>query len=163
MIRHRQINVKVNAQVDRGIAPLVEALNEYPNVATVSSCEGSKGENAFVAFIVGDDWRQLCAFVDMLSPALGQNDKVTDLPFSLSVEWYAGGKTPAGYLRVPRQHIHALADAVRSAAANVVSGRHVRNSAWPHDTGCRAPARSTRRQSRQRPEKPDDARASCPS
>jgi hypothetical protein len=121
-MNHPQISVKVNAQVDKGIAPLVEAISQYPDVVTVSSCEGEETQDAYVSFVIGDDWRHLCSFVDALSPALGQNKQVSDLPFALSVEWYAGGKTPAGYLRVPRQHIPALADAVRSAKARVTTG-----------------------------------------
>jgi hypothetical protein len=163
MNAHAQTLVKVNVQVDKGIAPLVEALNACPGVFTTSSCEGRKDENAYVAFDVGGNDDKLAAFIRSLSTVLGQDNRACDLPFTLSLEWYAGGKTPAGYLRVPRQHIHALADAVRSAAANVVSGRHDRSSTCPGGTGCRAPARSTERQNRRRPAKPDGARASCPS
>src|SRR5262249_48513680 len=108
---HKQVVVKVNAQVDEGIAPLVEALNACPGVATFCSCQGGKNENAYVAFVVqGEGLPGLYAFVDKLSPALGQNSKISDLPFTLSIEWYAGGNSPAGYLRVPRQHIKVLAE-----------------------------------------------------
>ena len=42
--RHEQALVKVNAEVDVGIAPLVLALARWPGVCTVDSCEGALGE-----------------------------------------------------------------------------------------------------------------------
>jgi hypothetical protein len=121
MNEHRQVAVKVNAQADEGVAPLVEALSAVPNVITTSSCEGDedRGVDAWVAFVVGEDWRELGEFVRALSTALGRDDSVNDQPFTLSVEWYAGGNTPAGYLRMPRQHVTALAESIRSAASVV--------------------------------------------
>ena len=45
---HRQVRVRVNAPVDEGIAPLVEALSRFHGVYTGSSCQGyaSPGEEA---------------------------------------------------------------------------------------------------------------------
>jgi len=86
---------------------------------TVSSCEGEDDKEAYVAFVVGEDWRELGEFVDRLSAELGEDKATDDLPFALSVEWYAGGGTPTGYLRMPRQHIPVLAEALRSAATSV--------------------------------------------
>lgn len=157
---HAQTLVKVNAQVDKGIAPLVEALNAYPGVFTTSSCEGRKSHNAYVAFDVGGDVRQLAAFVKALSSALGQNSRVSDLSFTLSLEWYAGGKSPNGYLRLPPRHIHALAEAVASAAIDVVkSASRDHKSGSAHGRGCRAPGRSTACRRRPRPARCDGARA----
>ena len=115
---HEQTMVKVNAQVDRGIAPLVEALNRFPEVQTVSSCEGGDGREAYVAFAVGDNWQTIGEFIERLSMALGEDESLSDTTFSLSIEWYAGGGTPTGYLRAPRQHIHVLAESIRSVASD---------------------------------------------
>lgn len=49
-VPHTQVPVKVNAWVDEGIAPLVEALCEHPDVVTYSSCEGHDGETADIYF-----------------------------------------------------------------------------------------------------------------
>lgn len=116
---HQPVTIKVNAQVDEGIAPLVEALNAIPSIFTVSSCEGGDGEQAYVAFHVGDQWQDIGAFIDRLSAELGHDDTVSDVPFSLSIEWYAGGGTPTGYVKVPHQHVMALASAIRSAELSV--------------------------------------------
>lgn len=122
---HEQVIVKVNAAVDRGIAPLVRALNESPDVLTVSSCEGDDWQEAYVAFAVRDGWRDVGQFVERLSAALGKDAVARDLPFKLSVEWYAGGGTPTGYLRVPRRHVKDLAESVRRALAGPPAGQVV--------------------------------------
>jgi hypothetical protein len=115
---HVQTRVKVNAYVDRGIAPLVEALNELPEVMTCSSCEGRNGEDAWVAFMVGESTQQLANYVEKLSANLGKDDSLSGVSFRLAVEWYAGGHTPSAYLRVPRQHIECLAKSVRQASCS---------------------------------------------
>lgn len=114
---HEQVITKVNIPVDRGVRPLVDALNEFPNVITVESCEGKDGEDAYVSFRVGDDWHELGEFTENLSGGLGADPELGDAYFSLSVEWYAGGDSPLGYLRVPGQHVDAVADAIRRAAS----------------------------------------------
>ena len=43
---HQQICVKVNTPVDSGVAHLVEALSSFPELCTLSSCQGA----AFVSF-----------------------------------------------------------------------------------------------------------------
>jgi Methyltransferase TYW3 len=162
MAIHTQTLVKVNAKVDKRIAPLVDALNACPGVFTTSSCEGGKFKDAYVAFDVGGCCCDLVAFVNTLSSSLGGADKVCDLQFTLSIEWYAGGNTPNGYLRVPRQHIHALADAIRSTAADfVATARRSHSSRSPGDTGCRGPRSCSGRHRRQRLPPSGGERANC--
>ena len=115
---HEQVFVKVNAQVDSEIAPLVEALNAISEVVTVSSCQGDNSRDAYVAFVMGNEWQELGDFVRRLSTALGQDKHLDDISYSLSVEWYAGGDTPTGYLRVPHQHIQKLTEAVQRTSVN---------------------------------------------
>ena len=159
---HAQTLVKVNAQVDKGIAPLVEALNAFPGVFTTSSCEGRRTQYAYVAFDMGGDRSELIAFVTALSSALGKNGKMRDFPFVLSVEWYAGGDAPNGYLRVPHQHIHALADAICSAKADVATtARRFRKSPSAYGMGCREPHSSPGCHRRRRLPPSDDEHANC--
>lgn len=69
--------MKVNAQVDRGIASLVEALNTFPEVRTIESCEGSH-DSAWVCFDCGEctdcrkeEWKRLAEFVfGVIGPTL---------------------------------------------------------------------------------------------
>jgi hypothetical protein len=51
--RHKQVLAKVNAYVDEGIKKLVEVLNTFDGVCTTESCQGSKGQMAFVYFQYG--------------------------------------------------------------------------------------------------------------
>jgi hypothetical protein len=111
---HKQTVVKVNVPVDRLIAPLVEAINSHRNVFTVDSCQGNKNELARVAFTIDGTWEELGRFAHRLSILLGKDRNAEDIPFSLSLEWYAGGSGPLAYLRVPRQHIQAMADSIKS-------------------------------------------------
>jgi hypothetical protein len=122
---HEQVLVKVNAPVDRGVAPLVEALNRFPGVVSVESCEGDGEREAYVSFHYGDDWKQLADFVGRLSASLGKDESAADRWFTLSVEWYAGGTDPLGYLRVPRPHITAIAEAIAAEAATVLEADQV--------------------------------------
>lgn len=113
---HEQVMVKVNAQVDRGVASLVEALNKMPDLVTAESCEGDAAREAYVSFHVCSGWKDLADHVHALSSELGKNQDVADLRFSLSIEWYAGGESPLAYLRVPRQHVSVIAKAIALAA-----------------------------------------------
>jgi hypothetical protein len=72
---HRQVFVKVNAPVDEGVAPLIEALGLFPALETVESCEGNNQRGPWVSFQYGcywqDSWRPLVDFVlGFLAPEL---------------------------------------------------------------------------------------------
>jgi hypothetical protein len=59
---HREIPVKVTAWVDEGVATLVLALNEWPDVETCGSCENGPKGGAYVLFRArGDNGKQLAA------------------------------------------------------------------------------------------------------
>ncbi len=79
---HKQTWVKVNAQVDDGIAELIEVLGRFPSLETMSSCQGDlDGQlGATVFFYFGNDisctgsigkWKELVEFVlGYLGPGL---------------------------------------------------------------------------------------------
>jgi len=71
MSLHDQVWVKVNAQVDIGIAEIVELLNRVDGLETLQSCQGIPGEApAYVYFSCGD-WQNVCRFVfDEVGPKL---------------------------------------------------------------------------------------------
>jgi hypothetical protein len=59
---HIQTYAKVNAKVDVGIVPLIEALSLFPGLETIESCQ--RDENgAWVCFQYGEGWRSLAEFV----------------------------------------------------------------------------------------------------
>jgi hypothetical protein len=71
MTVHEQSWVKVNAQVDRGVVPLIEALNAFPELRTMESCE-TDGDDAWVCFDAGtENWNKLAEIVfGLLGPRL---------------------------------------------------------------------------------------------
>ena len=107
---HRQVWVKVNAQVDAGVAPLIEALNRYPGIRTLESCEGN-GDTAWIAFDCGGSgWKPLARVVlGELGPALMKDfgDRV-----SLSVTTTESGLYRAE-MTVTRAVISAVVDSVK--------------------------------------------------
>jgi hypothetical protein len=56
MTRHAQRWGKVNAPLDVGAKPLVEALSLFPQLETVESCEGSPSGGLWVCFRFGAYW-----------------------------------------------------------------------------------------------------------
>lgn len=64
---HKQTWIKVNTHVDGGIADLIVALNAFPQLQTIESCEGDASRGARVCFRYGEDhptqWLDLANFV----------------------------------------------------------------------------------------------------
>ena len=62
---HKQVWTKVNAHVDIGIVGVVEALNMFPLLQTIESCEGTGGR-PWVCFSYGESeqqsWREVAEF-----------------------------------------------------------------------------------------------------
>ncbi len=112
--RHEQVAVKVNAWVDRGVAPLVEALAEFPGLISVESCQGGEVDapDAYVTFVSGEGWQELGAFLAWFSSALG------DQPYRyrLSLVWHNGGSAPWAQVHVAPASIASLAAAVRTVS-----------------------------------------------
>lgn len=70
---HQQTWVKVNAAVDAGIAPLVDALSQVVELRTEESCQGDAETSAHVSFVVGETWQDLARFVlGFLGPRLAK-------------------------------------------------------------------------------------------
>ena len=103
---HEEIPIKVTAWVDRGIAPLVEALNKFPDIITVDSCEGRDSQPAHVYFTSrkGREW--LANFLCQLSA------KLTGC--SLRLEWIAGSSEPMAGIFCSRESIDCLSNALNN-------------------------------------------------
>lgn len=68
--RHTPAWVRVNVQVDQGIAEIVSLLSQIDELETVESCEGYSDAPAFVYFRYGD-WKKLCQFLfEALGPEI---------------------------------------------------------------------------------------------
>jgi len=110
---HEQVVVKVNAQVDKGIAPLVEALNGFDGVITLDSCERGVTGASYVFFLYGSGWRELGRFPDWLSVRLRALDLCCG--YSLRLEWFGSNEQPRAQLVLQPEYIDALAAAIRGA------------------------------------------------
>jgi len=57
MKTHPQTWVKVNAPVDKSIKDLVTALNRFPKLQTIESCQGNSTKWPWVCFYYGEYWK----------------------------------------------------------------------------------------------------------
>jgi hypothetical protein len=53
---HKQVWVKVNAPVDKGVAALVETLSQFPYLETKESCESLPDGSVWICFLYGSYW-----------------------------------------------------------------------------------------------------------
>jgi len=67
---HSQTVVKVNAYVDKGIADIVQTLNNFKKLYTIESCEGTS--ESFILFKYdNDNWENMAKFIfEFLAPKL---------------------------------------------------------------------------------------------
>jgi hypothetical protein len=91
---HKQVPVKVNTFVDKGIVPIIKALNDIDGISTFSSCEGIKGkERAHVYFDLGQysprHWQKLAKLAAKLAEVLSH-----DCDADISLEWSGGKDSP---------------------------------------------------------------------
>jgi hypothetical protein len=54
---HKQTWIKVNAPVDKLIRGLVSALNLFPKLQTIESCQGNGNSQSWVNFYYGEHWK----------------------------------------------------------------------------------------------------------
>lgn len=81
---HETSSVKVNAYVDKGITPIVEALSLRHEIITVDSCQGGEdrgiddiGRDAYVYFVSDEPSDFLEKYVVRLSEAINGYAKVS--------------------------------------------------------------------------------------
>lgn len=110
MTAHQQILVKVNAEVDAGIAEVVSLLNEIKGLQTLESCQGDGGGRpAYVYFWYGD-WRTTATFVfECLAPQLS-SERGCDHSVSLEV---FNGSRPTGKLQFSSEAAGVVASVLK--------------------------------------------------
>lgn len=107
---HVEEPTKVNAWVDRGVRSLVEAMNAFPEVLTLDSCEDRKGR-AYVYFRVRGATEATPRFVEKLAGALGDSGRA-GCDYSLFLE-YESGSEPLARITCAHSDAEVLASAVR--------------------------------------------------
>jgi|GEM_PF-3526467 len=119
---HKEVPAKVNAWVDSGVAPLVEALSLFKNVVTLDSCEGTESEGAYVYFKCWGSSKRPCAhetceFMIWLSSVLrSQPNPCSD--YRLRLEWMASDE-PMANITTYRNNVSAIAAKLSLLAADV--------------------------------------------
>ena len=112
---HTNAFVKVNAPVDAGIAPVVEALSLFPKVCTTASCEGKLATGGgFVWFRYGADDDNAHDAADFLC-WLGC--ELSGRRCELTAEW-GGGQSLRFCLSLPKTEVAAVAQVLRDAASS---------------------------------------------
>lgn len=118
---HREIPVQVNAWVDEGIAELVTALNLFPGVMTLDSCQEDADGRARVTFCTHDN-AAIRATLDHLATAIDAQEWRQMVSLSL----WAGcdGDTLAADLGCPPGLVGDLAGALRVNASRTTTFSH---------------------------------------
>ena len=108
---HTEVPVKVTAWVDEGVAPLVLALNELPEIVTLDSCQGGKETDAHVFFCHRGDDREAVAFGAELGTMLAAHHDAAS--YLLTAEWRPGNDEPVFRLACPAAQVDELASVIQ--------------------------------------------------
>lgn len=113
MKQHHEILVKVNAWIDKGVAPLVESLNLFEGVVTLDSCEGCNGDPAYVYFRCCSGSKDVepertIKFVIWLATALRSQPNPLTVEYRLRLDWLTS-EEPMAELTTQRENVPTLA------------------------------------------------------
>jgi hypothetical protein len=116
MTQHNQVQVKVNAWVDEGIADLVAALSDIEGLVTLESCQGGEtAGDAFVYFRLGG-WQQSGEFLfEKLLAVLPPDLKAVT---SLRLSAY-DADVPLASITIEPCAVSALTGCIRELSASV--------------------------------------------
>lgn len=107
---HKEVPVKVIAWVDEGVAELVSALNEIPEIETLDSCQDDQGA-ARVFFRFRSAW-QTVQRTNQIAKALGSEGDV-GCQYDITIE-YRGEYNPVARIATHPDTVNVLASAVRA-------------------------------------------------
>jgi hypothetical protein len=112
---HKEVQVKVNAFVDEGVAPLVVALNSIDGLVTLDSCEEDAGTGAAsIYFTYGDGWKEMGSMIEALARLIRGLNLCCGA--SVSLEWFGSNDQPRAHLSLRREHVADVARVIRPEA-----------------------------------------------
>ena len=114
---HPQIMIKVNAECDEGVAPLVLALNEIDGIVTLDSCQQGVCEEAYVFFTYGKTWQKLARLLQTISLELSKIH--LDCGYTLRIEWFGSNEWPRAQIVVLPEHVATLAEHIRALSGQI--------------------------------------------
>lgn len=128
---HKQVPCKVTAYVDEGIKELIELLNTFDGVCTISSCENNEIEELDLGEST-QEWATVTMFYKPLTEYSPKDsaefaDKLarvlreSDIWHSVSLEWHNAGCFPSVILKIPHCQIKEATDAFSSSCDKVHS------------------------------------------
>ena len=108
---HETERTRVNAWVDAGVRPLVDALNQHPHIVTLDSCENDGDGRAYVYFKFQGAAEETPRLVQSLAHMLsGVASGGCDYLFAVE---YQSSAEPMGKVTVNKDQVGALAAALR--------------------------------------------------
>ena len=114
---HEQAIIKVNIECDKGISPLVLALNEIQGLFTLESCqEGVYGE-ASVFFSYGINWQETGFLINEMAICLRESGVCCEC--ILRLEWVGSNDRPRAKLVCDTGHVDGIADIIHSSAVRI--------------------------------------------
>ena len=114
---HKQVMIKVNAECDEGVAPLVLALNKIEGVITLDSCQKGAFGEANVFFLYGQDWQDLANLLQTISSELSKTHLACG--YILRIEWMGSNEWPHAQIVLSPEHVAILARSIRALSGQI--------------------------------------------
>ena len=114
---HKQVMIKVNAECDEEIVPIVLALNEIDGVITLESCQRGIYGEACVFFTYGKNWWEMGCLMQELSMCLRENGICCEAV--LRLEWVGSNDCPRAKLVFDIEHMGRITDIIRSSLVRI--------------------------------------------
>ena len=121
LTQHKQVPVKVNAECDEKIAPLVLALNDVKGIFTLESCQEWKPGEAAVWFTYGTYGQRKCEEVAQLLQTISTllSEQGLACGCRMSLEWNGNNDQPRVEMSVATAELTAIATTLRSIAPEI--------------------------------------------
>jgi hypothetical protein len=114
---HKQLPCKVTAYVDKGIINLVQILNSFEGIETLSSCQGGDCDLAFVEMQYFPKSKTL-HFITRLIKALNSKSNET-YDVVISMEWHNNKQQPIIIIEMPSDRIPIVTKLFSDAKAEI--------------------------------------------
>lgn len=116
----RAVRVRVNTWVDELVAPLVEALNDFPDLMTLDS-SGQPNGPAWVTFSHRDDSPEgILGFIQAIAAELQQR-LGSDSGCRVGLQWEVGGGRSLAKIEAPAAAVGGLSHALTEMASTPAS------------------------------------------
>ncbi|MCL5987083.1 MAG: hypothetical protein M1371_11070 [Actinobacteria bacterium] len=116
-MNHKQVMIKVNAECDEGIAPVVLALNEINGVITLESCQQGRDGEALVYFMYGKNWLDIGYLTHELAACFRENGICCEC--MLRLEWLGSNDQPHAKMIFDIEYMDRIVNIIHSSVARI--------------------------------------------